>query len=277
MDFRGLFNKLKEQVTGPTAEPVAEEPLEEEVTPGSMGQEPPARPTPTGKGNPAGLQTRDPSGTGGRSRTHGVVQNEKDDSVYNMRSEHIARIEAMFGEFGPTVSSYMLTQSLTDGGVRRVLMKLELQSRGRDGADLALIENWILRHGADSFCERVKLRNNRSAPPPPPSAPPNPSREALNVTVRPLEGNRPGHQAPQTSQNRVGPRPRPVGQENASSQGAPASHLNKISITPLGLAGKDVQRVHQRPESGPQPPPLSTDSLVRDAIEKTGKDVPGAS
>ncbi|MBI1290032.1 hypothetical protein GC173_02140 [bacterium] len=282
MDFRSFFNKIKDQVgqvTGAEAgEPEASPQLPSDTGSGASARPatpyPRTRPDGTGT-NPAGLHQRDPASTGGRSRSEGVVQNEKDDSVYNMRSEHVSRIEAMFGEFGPAISSYMLTQSLTDGGVRRVLVKLDLQSRGRDGADLAQIENWILRHGIETFCDKVKIRLGGAAPPPPPMAPP-PQKDEPRVTVRPLQPNRPGAQAPVMGTPRPGPqqpRPRPVGQENSSPANPQNSPTQKVAFAPIGLVGKDVQRVHSRPES-PAPPPVSTEGLLRSIIDETGKELP---
>ncbi len=94
----------------------------------------------------------------------GVVQNDVNDSVYKMRAEQVARIDAMFGEFGPAVSSYLLTQSLMPGGIKRLVQKLELQSRGREGADLALIANWITEAGTATFCQKVGLRQHVPTP-----------------------------------------------------------------------------------------------------------------
>jgi hypothetical protein len=277
MDFRGFFNKLKEQVGGSTDANPREDPPEmipeAPAVPAGTQTPPPLRGNASGGSSPRGaflpgMTSREQSG-GANPRA--IVQNEKDDSVYQMRSGHIAQIEAMFGEFGPQVCSYMLTQSLSDGGVKRTLAKLGLQSRGRDGADLALIENWILKSGVPEFCQKVGLKLHRNAPPPP-LAPP-PIKEEPKMTVRSItpgspeplaspdaRSARPAGFNPRNAETRPGIYPRPAESRPAPS-GPPApgnpSPLQKVSITPIGLAGKDVQRVHNRPAPAEAPRPVT--------------------
>jgi hypothetical protein len=118
---------------------------------------------------------------------------------------------------------------------------------------------------------------------------PPPVTDEAKISVRPLSAkDRPGLHAPSMPTPRplaqpAAPRPRLAGQENASTQGFPggASPHQKIGVVPLGLAGKDVQRVHNRPEQpqesgGQQPPapPIATEDIVRAAIEESGKQLP---
>lgn len=97
------------------------------------------------------------------SRTKGLVVSDESHQAYRERDEHVRRVHELFGVFGSVISSYVLTQSLSSGGVGRILSKLQVTSRGRDGADLAQIEGWILKNGADSFCKVVGIREHASA------------------------------------------------------------------------------------------------------------------
>lgn len=109
----------------------------------------------------------------------GITQNEVEDNVYRLRAEQVQRVESLFAEFGGTVCSYVLTQTLMPGGLKRLLAKLDLSPRGREGADLALISSWIAKNGIPEFCTRVSIRIPKDLTPlvprvvtPPPDAPP---------------------------------------------------------------------------------------------------------
>jgi hypothetical protein len=220
----------------------------------------------------------------------GVVQNDTDDSVYNQRSEHVQRIENMFGEFGSTICAYMLTHSMTDGGVKRIITKLSLSSRGREGADLALIESWILKNGAEAFAKAVNLRLQPAAAPPPPLAPP-PAKHDVKVTVRPLEAPRPGGGgfayapgAKPRTENFPPTEPRsPDTPTPSSGETNQRGHLQKVTVRPIGLQGKEVVRLHQRPENqtGEQSPAInnaetasenhSAEQFMRMALDEDSK------
>jgi hypothetical protein len=124
------------------------------------------------------------SGPGGRQG----LESAPDTAAYQRRSDQIEQIETMFGEFGLIICSHILTQSLMPGGIKRLTIKLEISSRGRDGADLAMVCKWIENHGVDAFCKKVGLRTSTTLnlPIPPPIPPKDDRSSALRVV--PLGG-----------------------------------------------------------------------------------------
>lgn len=335
MEFMNLFNKLKSQINQ-AKESLAGEKSGEAPPPavsgtgtgsgtGSGSGMPAARradgpsSSGTGRGEAAGrpaelsdgsvspmISTREstPGVPGLRTRGDGpaiagIVQNDKDDSVYNMRNELVQRVEAMFGEFGPQVCAYMLTQALTTGGIARVVKKLGLTSRGRDGADMAQVEAWILKNGVEPFCKVAGVRIGPAAPPPPMPDPGTGMREGKDPRVRPLDpsalpvregtaqgrpgggGTSPGyspppgfskgavvggaHPAPPPPQRYGAPTTPPANPHAPATPpgGAPQGHLRKVSVTPIGLAGKDIQKVNLRSaaETEPDIPPARYGSI----------------
>ncbi len=92
-----------------------------------------------------------------------IVQNDIDDSVYNMRNTYVKAIDETFGEYGPKVCAYILRQTLIPNGLALMLAKLNMSSRGRTGADHAVLEAWIRKHGVESFAKRVGIRLEESS------------------------------------------------------------------------------------------------------------------
>lgn len=211
---------------------------------------PPTRPAPEPGSNPL----------------RGVVHSTPENTAYQQRSEQVQRIEAMFGGYGHTISSYLLTQSFTEGGVRRVVEKLSLSSRGRDGADLGQICQWIETHGTEEFCRRTNLRL-KPQPAPAPDAGGSGTGEA-EVRVRPLDLRT--RQSSDSDSNRekmaTGPRPRQMGPgetQPVNFEGA----RQKITVQPVGLDGKEIDRLRRsnanpdRASGTPIPPPVKAQDL----------------
>lgn len=165
-----------------------------------------------------------------------VYATHQGDSFYAARAEHVNRVREMFGEFGTQISSHILTQSLTEGGVGRIIVKLGLVTRGRDGADLAQIENWILKNGVESFRKAVGLR---AVDAPQPATPDNrrgiapisaTGTKSVGVIVRPLDD-----EESQNALRRATPRTFPMRDANL----VPNSpiHTQKVTVKPVNLAG----------------------------------------
>ena len=189
------------------------------------------------------------------SQKGGLVQNEVNDAMYNMRAEQIARIEAIFSEFGPAVCSYMLTQSLMPGGTKRLVGKLDLTSRGREGADLALLATWVTKNGVPAFCKKVGIRHVSSAELP----------HASRVGV-PKIGSAGGEA---TSWPALGITP----------EGGHSGPIQKVAMTPVGLGAEEQASINEEstqlqggkfpfgdlpsttpPMAPPAPPPKQSDT-----------------
>lgn len=184
------------------------------------------------------------------------IQNQ-DNAMAAQKAENVARIESMFGEFGIAVCSYMLTQSMTPGGVGRVLKKLSIPSRGRESADMAQVENWVLKEGAEAFCTLVGIRHEGNAHFPP-NAPPlhgeehssgHPSQNPLRPLLSAAKGTREvgiGCGAEKI----LRPTPKEEGQQDKS-------HINNVNVQPIGLQGKNLvsrrEMKYGAQEAAPQP------------------------
>ncbi|CAN5435110.1 hypothetical protein BH09SUM1_BH09SUM1_17730 [soil metagenome] len=242
---------------------------------------------------PPGMELAQPS-SGPRTRNssdgeqsdsplrQGLIASGAGDQAYRQRSEQVNSIEALFGEFGPSVCSYMLTQSLSSGGIGRVIKKLNLNSRGRDGADMAQIEGWILKNGVEPFCKSVGIRT--TAPTPLPMTTPmgptlGASPSTPGLTVKPLpEASRTPRPSNMT--------PLPVSGEFPRAPAVAPTHIQRVSVQPTSLKGKDVMRVQTRdafedphltpnpaaaaPPSVPVPPPMPPPRAVPQPIPQTG-------
>ncbi len=97
----------------------------------------------------------------------GIQESHAGDPEYQQRSNLAKQIEVLFKGFGPRISSYLLTQALVPGGVKRVTTKLDLTSRGRDGADIAQILSWLEKNGSEAFSKRVGIRIDQAPIPEP--------------------------------------------------------------------------------------------------------------
>jgi hypothetical protein len=250
MSLKDLWNKL---LAGNTRTPDAA-PVEQSTTPPDHSVSPGPGKPPSGPAMPAaagdkiaGLSHRS---AGRRHAEGGIIQNEKDDSQYNARSEMVERVESMFGEFGPVICSFMLTQWMMPGGIGRILSKLELRSRGRDGADLAQVENWILRNGTEAFCKAVGIRLEPIKAGPQPDPPTNQGDPRL--VVRELKPASPAAD-PRRAAMGVGAVNRTTG---AQQQGA-HTHLQQITVKPINLTPRPNSGVPENAEPGdtqPRPP-----------------------
>ncbi len=188
----------------------------------------------------------------------GIVQSDGEDSFYNERAEQVQRIQEIFGEFGPTISSYVLTQSLTSGGVGRIVTKLGLTTRGRDGADLAQVENWLLKNGVEKFCKTVGLRLPGASAPASSTSSVKPPADKIVVRRIDPTITRENEEGPVVS---VPVASRTVNRASTINPNTPQpvrSHLQKVTVTPVRLDGSDQPDGVEPPpaaEIGPPTPP----------------------
>lgn len=187
----------------------------------------------------------------------------------------------MFGEFGPVICAYMLSQSLSQGGVARVVTKLGLRSKGRDGADMAQVENWLLRHGVEKFRAKVGLRQNAHDAPPPSREEENSPAEDSHSShphVRPL-GTREG--PPKATRTPI--QVRAVNRTSHRSHDDAPSHLGHVGIKPIGLhdpAASEPKRDEEPTATPPSPPSDPSKPIFPFAPKKTfpkGENAPGPS
>jgi len=285
MDFKGFFDKVKSGVDKAKSLVTGSDESQADVVDGSAQPDTTPVPgdSPTGTGssgshgksgsirsNEQAENFRSPSapdpGPGmpgfsqrqrGVSDSHGanrapVIQNGTDDTVYMKRSAQVNRIEAMFGAHGPRISSYLLSQSLTPGGVSRVVQKLGLESRGREGADLAIVEKFLSQKGAEAFCKVVGLRLAGDSPAPPPiqspAGSPSESSNAVGLRVRVLDMASQGGPA-EGSGNAAALRAR------MNSQTPPLPSAAGASSDSGGAAALRARMNPQVPAAPPPPPP----------------------
>lgn len=246
MDFKKILGKFTDREASPSS--ATDTPSDDLV----LDSAPPAAPPPGRDAQAVPITPRlpqknpDSTGIAGLSASRhsaetqlqnfnkaGLVQNEVNDSAYLQRAEQVQAIEAMFGEYGPAVSSFLLTQSLMPGGVGRVVQKLGMSSRGRDGADLAQINGWLGKHGVDAFCEKVRIRQRTS-------------RGSGEVTPPPTDGEK----LPEGKTYRT------RGQlKTSDTQNQPApSHLQSVDVEGVSLTG-EPRKVVEPPMAPDAPPP----------------------
>lgn len=172
MAFKSLFDKFKRRDGDEPSQPDDQAPHQSSPPQQSSTPPPPGKSSDKGtqdslsdsqevKFKPRveipGLTTRK-AGERSRPVSHGVVENNPNDSVYEERNEQVVKIHAMFSDFGNQVASHILTYSFMDGGVRRLVEKLGMEPRRRDGADLAQIESWLTNNGVEEFCRICGIR-----------------------------------------------------------------------------------------------------------------------
>lgn len=269
MSFRSFVDKMKDMFQKQDSLNEVPSPDDGDLSPPPLLVPPPlksesiprrASDSPSGGKGIAGLSNRNDAPARGRPA---IVQSDGEDSFYNERAEQVQRIQEIFGEFGPTVSSYVLTQSLTSGGVGRIVIKLGLTTRGRDGADLAQVENWLLKNGVEKFCKTVGLRlpgaasssSSTSAVKPP----------SDQIVVRRIDPTI-------TRENEEGPvvsvpvASRTVNRASTINPNTPQpvrSHLQKVTVTPVRLDGSpdpEQQEVAPATEIAPATPPTTDPS-----------------
>lgn len=218
--FKKFIGRLREESNGedsvlPPSKPPARDPAS------GPPDKDPRTPGPDPGSGIAGFDSGESDG----HRSGGVVQSGINDTAYRERSEMVDQIDALFGDFGPSVSSYMLTQALSNGGVKRVTAKLELRSRGREGADLALIANWINSHGVERFCRAVGLRFGPS--------------HTFPAVEKPQQEKKPKHRVidpnGEQSPKEKAPSPRPQAAPDRP-EGSTHTHKQKVSVTPVSLS-----------------------------------------
>lgn len=173
------------------------------------------------------------------------------------RDEQIERIEAMFGEFGPSVSVYMLAQLLSQGGITRTVQRLGLRTRGREGADMVQIENWILTNGVENFCRLVGIqkKNQSNETPPPQDSSPEQSKEAHpespELKVRPINPSEGSSSSPRQRFSTGGINRHKISREPGRS------HQDKVTFKPIKL-GEEKALPEETPEKKePVEPPTS--------------------
>lgn len=175
-----------------------------------------------------------------------AIQREFNRPSTHFNEEEIDRIESMFGEFGPAVCAYILTQLHIQGGIGRTVQKLEMRSRGRISADMAQIENWILSQGVEKFCSKVGIRlKPHEIATPPPHEPGDDATQPLRVStpdlkIKPINPSTPSLNAEQRSKITSGG-------VNRKKDGAVAHHT-PITFKPIGL-GKDSSQTAKKPEN----------------------------
>jgi hypothetical protein len=241
MDFKGIINRLRDA----RAHQKADRPFDEFDIPVPELDAAPPPPAP----DPVSPMPDPASETGRRKRTgiaglgtnedpdsgpapaNRVVQNAVDDSAYQARARQIEHIHALFGDYSNRTCTYLLTQSLMDGGMARLVERLGMRPRGRDGADMAQIAQWLTENGEERFCRAVGVRlSGDTGPVPPPithpASAPDPATPP-GVRVQPL-GTR------SASSSRP-PKPAPRTVRDPSSTGTGASHRTKVSFTPVSL------------------------------------------
>lgn len=299
MDFKTLFRRLKESIVPGSDE--EQQGFEDPATSGAplppMEPPPPSRDSvqapfsaspASSRGGEAPFAAKAPStpapkpsdpnavaGLGNKSEVPkgkgkgvgpAIVQVDQDDSSYLRRSEQVQIIQDLFADFGPRVSSYLLTQSLSEGGIGRIALKLGLEAKGQDRAKIALIEKWIRKHGVEEFGKAVGLRLAGSSGVPP--APPSTGSSSPELKVRVYDPNNPdspnsGSHGPstpkfivqgrknQSSESTPVPPPVPFGVDPPSSSGP--RHVQQVSVQPIGLEGKEIQRAAHKPANSPPP------------------------
>lgn len=252
MDFKKILGKFKDRDASPNSatETASDELILDAPPPAAppAGREAQAVPitprSPQKNPDSTGIAGLSSSRNSAETQVHnfqkaGVVQNEVNDNAYLQRAEQVQAIEAMFGEYGPAVSSFLLTQSLMPGGVGRVVQKLGMSSRGRDGADLAQINGWLGKNGADAFCEKVRIRQRTS-------------RGSGEITPPVADG----HGVPEGEKMPEGKTYRTRGQQKPSdtqSKSAP-SHVQSVDVEAVSLSG-EPRKVVEPPMAPDAPPP----------------------
>ncbi len=299
MAFKNFFDKLKDKsqdiasgakklVSGPGEQAPFDDGMTIETTPdrpsgthsrsaqvGAPPSSPPSgrAPEPVPPTAPPMLPPSDPNkiaGLGHRNdkSSSPIVVNDANDTVYRKRSSVVDEIEEQFSRFGPRISTYLLTQLMMPNGMKMLLTKLDVRSRGFEGGDKALVENWIDLNGPDEFAKRVGLRTrdsessnpvtaNLSTEPPPSSAP--------DLRIRPMakkvagihdSPGRPGNSAssnsiplppPTSSKPRAAAPPRPAVAPPPSATPRPSSDQEphpadeSVKIRPVAIS-HDAER-----------------------------------
>ena len=256
MAFKKLWNKWRsdsdnEDLGGDDRGgiPDLEHPPLDECTP-----PPPAEP-PAGADGPRPPRDADSAGPARRA-----YQNEINDTAYKERSNQVARIEAMFCDYGSPVCSHILAQTLIPGGISRLVTKLGLTSHHREGADLALLEAWLEKNGAEDFQRAVGIRPRDPRTPPPPRG--GPEKEEKEPRIREL-----GKKDPQT------PRPPMHASGGRASKEGTGSPRQQVSVKPVNLSGEEQRKEEERPsptEPGNQVPDKPSQGFMFSPKKKPG-------
>jgi len=321
MAFKNFFDKLKDKsqdiaqgakklVSGPEGEAPIDDGMTIETTPdrpsgshprSSVGAPPSSAPSgrlqepipPTAP--PPMLPPADPNKIAGLAHrgeksSAPLVVNDANDTVYRKRSSVVDEIEEQFGRFGPRVSTYLLTQLMMPNGMKMLLAKLELRSRGFEGGDKSLVENWIDLNGTDEFAKRVGLRtrDSESSNPVTANLPPETASSSppADLRIRPMSkkvagptgtGTRPGDARssasvplppPSSSKPRAAAPPRPpvapppteTARPSADQEPHPADE--SVKIRPVAIS-QDAER---RASMARSPLPGGADSKSFNAV-----------
>lgn len=109
-------------------------------------------------GSRSGSRQGSRPGTPSNTPRRGLIESSRDDPEYWKRTDQVTRVQRLFKPYGSAVASYVLAQSLTRGGVARIVLKLGLTPRNMEDADLTQAYLWLQRNGAEEFCRIVGIR-----------------------------------------------------------------------------------------------------------------------
>ncbi len=277
MGFKSIFDKIKSSVketadqfrtpsnldedflsAPPPEPPPLDAPSESNVT--HRSESAPARPA---------VRTETPQLSSGQNKKLAspvLRESDPEESSYMRRSESVNAVEAMFAEFGPKVCAYVLTNTLMPGGIGRVVQKLGLRSRGRQGADMAVVENFLRQQGVEEFARLtgIKLVDDGSTPPPPEekkkqcdSSDPRLKVKVIDKPKTPKRRSNVGLSdtasqefvADSSNQSKAHIH-KPQVQDGAN---APPSHLRQVSVKPMNLRDSSEPEYDHTPLPVEQP------------------------
>jgi len=223
--IKDFFDKIKSRIDDMKKEVGLNQPEEHEPEP--LSQEPEQ-----GSSHPESPEQRKRHQPALPRKIPGMIS--KSDKA--ARLELIEQVEAMFGEFGPAIASYMLSSAMSEKGIQVILQKLDLHTRGRVGADMAQIEAWILANGVEEFRRAVGIRER-----------PTPAKEPRSDSSK-QEQAETKKQQQSPKQNR--PRARRLNQ-SANTEGGAATNRHDLEGVSLNRPGEEET---QKVDDPPQPP-----------------------
>lgn len=227
MDFKSFLRKVKDRL--PKQEEPDNSPVSRESAPPtdttSQKEADPVRKD-AASGGISGLSMRR-KGQQASDYRQGVVMHAQNDTAYDVRNEQVETIEAMFGDYGPVICSYILTQFFAPGGMKRLVEKLGMHSRGRDNADMSQVEAWLAAKGKERFMEVCRLRGGPPAPPAPEKKEDNTAAIARVKPISPTPVSMPQSDEPEFHEpKRKSPPPEKTKSDIQEKAAAPRPKLN---------------------------------------------------
>ncbi|MBI5155270.1 hypothetical protein HZA57_08530 [Candidatus Poribacteria bacterium] len=142
----------------------------------------------------------------------GIVQNQRNDTIYNQRNEVVAQVAERYSKYGSAVASSILSKAFLPNGLELLLSRLGLNSVGQTLKDHDQIVAYIDRNGVEAFCEKAGIRYD-------------PKR----MVRKPGDSDSEARMKP--------PTPQPLRQKSPASA-SPKLELKKVNIRPVTLEGE---------------------------------------